>query len=886
MTRVVAYAVSKRLLGQIETVLAEFENRPVCVPVAGPEDLRALLLEQPYCDVIIGDVTGSAVDEILRALCPGVPRLAVVPDPAVDEAVTMMRAGALDYRGVKDVDDAWLRHSIRDALAVRVRQRSYRNQVTRLVRDMVQGERDVSQSSPRPQQLSVRDLVVDESTLTVFFRDQVLELSPSEYEILRQLARAGGQVVPFEELSRHVQGANVGRAQARRMLSAHLSNLRAKLRDAGCESYLVNRRGVGYFLDTSVDAAARRTEAQFQLIAAHTSDIIGWMDENARIQYLTPSVQDVLGYSAESLIGSAPDNLLRRVHPDDLATLRERWASPSAIPRKTTFRAKASDGHYVWLESTANLFNISNGELSGVVFVLRDVTEQMEYGARVGSSEAQYRTLADGLPDLIARFDNQLRHLYVNPAVVQTVGIPAEKLIGHTSAELELPPDLVAVWTRALRHVFDTGEPYRVSYSYRTPRGRRFDYDSYVVPETVADGRVITALSVTRDITDVKRTEEALRESEMRYRIISESISNYAYALRVNPEGGTYLDWVTDAFEDITGHDPALLGEVTTWSKYIHPDDLPRVRHVLRAALNQGKPGEVDFRLYDSEGELRHMRDTYRPVVDPGTGRVVSMYGVGQDITARKLADARTFQLAMERERVKMLAEFIQAASHEFRTPLAVIRSSLYLLRRSDDPDRYTYHEQKIIDQTEHIIQLIEDLTVMARLDSGADLKLRPINLNHILKVAGDVMLDEIARRKLTLNYELDPEVISVEADHDEIARAMMNIIDNAVRYTPDGGAITISTLCRVDGVRVDVADTGIGMSAAVLSRIFERFFRADEAHTTTGLGLGLTIAQKIILVHGGDLTVESTPGKGTIFRITLPISQIGKSANLAGSSD
>jgi two-component system phosphate regulon sensor histidine kinase PhoR len=240
----------------------------------------------------------------------------------------------------------------------------------------------------------------------------------------------------------------------------------------------------------------------------------------------------------------------------------------------------------------------------------------------------------------------------------------------------------------------------------------------------------------------------------------------------------------------------------------------------------------------------------------------------------------------MERERVKMLAEFIQAASHEFRTPLAVIRSSLYLLRRSDDPERYTYHEQKIIDQTEHIIQLIEDLTVMARLDSGADLKLRPINLNHILKVAGDVMLDEIARRKLTLNYELDPEVISVEADHDEIARAMMNIIDNAVRYTPDGGAITISTLCRVDGVRVDVADTGIGMSAAVLSRIFERFFRADEAHTTTGLGLGLTIAQKIILVHGGDLTVESTPGKGTIFRITLPISQIGKSANLAGSSD
>lgn len=231
-------------------------------------------------------------------------------------------------------------------------------------------------------------------------------------------------------------------------------------------------------------------------------------------------------------------------------------------------------------------------------------------------------------------------------------------------------------------------------------------------------------------------------------------------------------------------------------------------------------------------------------------------------------------QHTLENERSRILLKFIQDVSHEFKTPITSIKIDLYLMARNKDPERMQQRMANIERQADLIVQLVDDLQAMAKLDSEQAFSAvsTQLDVNDVVRTAYRIAQskspgDDTAVISLKMTTGL-PRVLG---DYDEITRAIAEVIHNAIRFTPQDGSIIVQTAHREDSVSVLIQDTGIGMSPQTLQRAFQRFHRGDEAHTTPGFGLGLPMAQKIIQKHGGSIHIDSQPNEGTMVRITLP---------------
>lgn len=250
------------------------------------------------------------------------------------------------------------------------------------------------------------------------------------------------------------------------------------------------------------------------------------------------------------------------------------------------------------------------------------------------------------------------------------------------------------------------------------------------------------------------------------------------------------------------------------------------------------------------------------------------IYFSARDVTQRKKAEAHALALEKERTRAETLYKLIQAISHDLRTPLTTINTSTYLLKTAPNEMRRQHHMNIIEDQTIHLSNLIESILEIARLDTLQTLNYSLTNLSLVLNNL-HARFQSVARDKnLNLTYITEDSDILLWANEADLGNALGEIIKNAIQFTHEEGSIVVRTHCTAEQVIITVEDSGIGMSEDVLARAFERFFRADEARSTDtgGVGLGLTLAQKIIELHNGHIDVQSSEQVGTICEITLPL--------------
>jgi signal transduction histidine kinase len=189
------------------------------------------------------------------------------------------------------------------------------------------------------------------------------------------------------------------------------------------------------------------------------------------------------------------------------------------------------------------------------------------------------------------------------------------------------------------------------------------------------------------------------------------------------------------------------------------------------------------------------------------------------------------------------------------------------------DPVQRIERLQRIEGLVRNITGLVDNLVTMARLDSGVPLRMGAINIGGIVDHVKATMKGAISKARVQVFSESTvPEDLMVQGNLDYLYQAIASILDNAIRYTPPGGTITLRTYPRADQVVLEIQDTGSGIDDQTLPHIFERFYRADQAHSTSGFGLGLPIAQKIVERHGGQIEVESKVAKGSVFRIVLHV--------------
>jgi PAS domain S-box-containing protein len=371
------------------------------------------------------------------------------------------------------------------------------------------------------------------------------------------------------------------------------------------------------------------------------------------------------------------------------------------------------------------------------------------------------------------------------------------------------------------------------------------------------------------DMTARKQAEEALRVSDERFRHIAENVEEVLYIYNPHEDRFTYI---SPNYDRLYGHPYQEVYQDRLKSlEYIHPEDRERILKQLETTRFESF--DAEYRIIRPDGEVRWVWARDFPIRNE-KGEIYLFTGVVHDITKRKQAEKQQFELALEREKTSLLANFVHDISHDFRTPLSILVTGLYLLKKNDATGETHARVASMEEQVMRLQKLIEQMLAMSRLDNVQEYNFKDVNLNQVIEFVETLSRARVEKEGIQLIVDLDADLPIVRADDVQMHQALNNLVENAQHYTPDGGTITLrSRRGDHETVILEVQDTGIGIDSKDIPLIFERFYRADKARSTQtgGVGLGLAIVQKIVNRHNGEIEVESAPGKGSLFRLVLP---------------
>ena len=335
------------------------------------------------------------------------------------------------------------------------------------------------------------------------------------------------------------------------------------------------------------------------------------------------------------------------------------------------------------------------------------------------------------------------------------------------------------------------------------------------------------------------------------------------------PDG--QLDFVSARAAEYFDTSPeVLLG--AGWSEFVHPDDRTLAFSRWAHALRTGTPYETEFRLRaGADGAYRWHLARAVPDRDP-SGAVIGWVGSNTDVHAERVARAE----AEAANRAK--SEFLTVMSHELRTPLNAIGGYAEILEmglRGSVTDEQRADLERIQRAQRHLLGLINGVLNYAKVDAGAvHYELADVAVDEVLATCEALIVPQARAKGLTVHHGASVAGLIARADREKMQQVLLNLLSNAVKFTNEAGRITLSWASDDDGsIAVRVADTGRGIAADQLERVFQPFVQVESALTRTheGTGLGLAISRDLARGMGGDLTVESVPNAGSTFTLTLP---------------
>ena len=385
-------------------------------------------------------------------------------------------------------------------------------------------------------------------------------------------------------------------------------------------------------------------------------------------------------------------------------------------------------------------------------------------------------------------------------------------------------------------------------------------------------GRIVRLLSVSRDVTERKKAEDALQESEERYRTATIAVNDVIWT---NTAGGL-MGGEQQGWQDFTGQSPEQY-QGYGWSKAIHPEDAQQTIDAWKQTVAEKRTFEFEHRVRRHDGEWRLCSVRAVPILK-ADGTIREWVGVHSDITERKRGEARLQQLAAElSDADRRKDEFLAILAHELRNPLAPIRNGLQLIKLAGSQSETINHARAMMErQLTQLARLVDDLMDVSRITQGKlELRKERVTLETVLKAAVEAShpLIEKMGQKLTVN--LPKETMSVDADTTRLAQVFLNLLNNAAKYSDRGGHIQLNVERQGSDVVVTVMDTGIGIAAAELPRIFAMFTQVEGTleKSQGGLGIGLTLVKRLVEMHGGTVEGKSAgPGKGSEFVVRLPV--------------
>lgn len=316
-----------------------------------------------------------------------------------------------------------------------------------------------------------------------------------------------------------------------------------------------------------------------------------------------------------------------------------------------------------------------------------------------------------------------------------------------------------------------------------------------------------------------------------------------------------------------------------------YPSDQLISQHIDQYIVHEERKAFVKFRktaetagACEKEFNLQHGSTKNIPVVI-----VANMLRVDEthiicliitDLRQQKQAEQQAIELEIERQRTRLLADFVSNTSHDLRTPISIILSGLVNLTHIEDAQRRQEKARQVENQVLYLNRVLEQFQEMAALDSTKELIMRPGKINAVIQQATLSVEGEARLKDITIFTDLLQDAPLIPFDAEMLFRALVELIENAIRYTPPGGEIQVRlAITDAHHILIEVADNGPGIVPNKRRHIFERFFKVDSARSMTGgAGLGLSIVKRIVELHHGSIEAHDAPDTGTVFRIRLPI--------------
>ena len=457
------------------------------------------------------------------------------------------------------------------------------------------------------------------------------------------------------------------------------------------------------------------------------------------------------------------------------------------------------------------------------------------------------------------------KFIFLNKAHIQMFGYDTvEELIGKYWTELYKLEEIARIEQKVFPILGETGY-WRGEAIAKRRDGSTFNEE---VSLTIThDGELIC---VCRDITEGKKAQAKLQESEQKFRQLAENLHQVFW---ISDPKTSQIIYISPAYEEIWGLSCASLYEnPKSFIDSIYPDDLQEFMMVMQ---NKKNGFYIEYRIKRPDGSIRWIHDRCFPLKD-ATGQVYRIVGIAEDITQRKQVETEIQKaLAKEKELSELKSRFVSMTSHEFRTPLTVISSSAEILKNFGhglDEKCKIEHLECIETYVEHTIKLLDDILLINKAETGnLAFEPAPLDLVPFCQLLTQEIQLSASNHIIVFSNNFQSNVIG-NFDKKILRQILSNLLSNAIKYSPNSAIVNFNLDITESIVIFSIQDQGIGIPEADQVKLFESFHRAENVGNIPGTGLGLSIVAKCVDLHKGAIAVNSQLGRGTTFIVKIPL--------------
>jgi len=524
----------------------------------------------------------------------------------------------------------------------------------------------------------------------------------------------------------------------------------------------------------------------------------------------------------------------------------------------------------------------SSGKYYGRIWTFRDITERKRADAVLKEQlllRERLAKIATNAPGIIYAFrlrpDGSVCLPYVSPTIEEFYGVRADGLADDASPVFDLihPEDQTRM-RKSITESARTLSPWRCEFRVRHPRKGLFWVEGQATPERETDGGVLWH-GFMSDITERKRMEVSLRESDEKFRQLAENITDVFWI--TSPDLKT-MHYVSRCYVRVWGRSTeSLYANPHEWVEAILPEERERVFTAFAGLMDDVPYVDMEYRIARPDGAIRWIQDRGFQVRDAG-GKLIRLAGIASDITERKQVAE---QLVLAKEAAdsanRAKSEFLATMSHEIRTPMNGLLGFTNLLIESPLSDEQSQFAQAIKLSGKTLLTLINDILDYSKIEAGKlTVEAIPFDLSQVVQEVAGLIAMQAQQKNLAFHVQCESGLPpQFTGDPCRVRQVLLNLAGNAVKFTRQGG-ITIRlkpALAQSGFVRCEITDTGVGISADNQARLFQPFSQADSSTTRKygGTGLGLAISKQLVELMGGEIGLNSQPNQGSTFWFTLP---------------